>query len=94
MCCLSGNVWEELQEDCLACDPHVASNLLDHNVTPSCLQAAASSVCQTMYEDQNGESAEHLEHHSSLNGPLPPAYSGMEILDGFVTTCTTSVSLM
>ncbi|CAG13961.1 unnamed protein product [Tetraodon nigroviridis] len=91
---LQGNVWEELQEDCLASDPQVANSLLDPNVTPSCLQATASSVCQTMCENQNGESAEHLEHHSSLKGPHPPAHSGGEILAGYVTTCTTSISLM
>ncbi|TWW77313.1 Forkhead box protein N1 [Takifugu flavidus] len=83
---LQGNVWEELQEDCLASDPQV--------VPPSCLQAPASSICQRMCEDQNGDSAEHLEHHCFLNGPHPAANSRVELLAGYVSTCTTSISLM
>lgn len=92
MYCLSGNVWEELREDCLAPEPQVASSLLGQNITPSCFQGTASSACQAMCDDQNGASAEDLEHPSYLNGPHPPAYSGLEILAGYVSTCTTSIS--
>ncbi|XP_078102410.1 forkhead box protein N1 isoform X1 [Sander vitreus] len=106
---LQGNLWEELQEDSLLSDPQfttttpsTTSALQDHSVQTSCLQATPP-VGQTSevtavgrrkaeYEDENA--GRNFEQHGCLNGLHPVAYSGMESLAGYLTSCTKSISLM
>ncbi|XP_032368192.1 forkhead box protein N1 isoform X1 [Etheostoma spectabile] len=106
---LQGNLWEELQEDSLLSDPQFTtttpsstSALRDHSIQTSCLQATPP-VGQTSegtafgrrkaeYEDEN--TGRYFEQHGCLNGLHPVAYSGMESLAGYLTSCTTSITLM
>lgn len=93
----SGNLWEELREDSLVSVPQVTtttsfttSALQDHHVQTSCLHLAASPVCRRKAECED----ENTEQHDCLNGLHPVAYSGVESLAGYLTSCTTSISLM
>ncbi|XP_071397510.1 forkhead box protein N1 [Centroberyx affinis] len=98
---LQGNLWEELREDSLS-DPLAVSTtsaLPVSHVQTSSLQAAAS-VSQTsemiaigrrkgeVEDDIIGSSLEHI------NGLHPMVYSGVESLAGYLTSCTTSISLL
>ncbi|XP_030601106.1 forkhead box protein N1 [Archocentrus centrarchus] len=101
---LQGNLWEELREDSLVMEPQVSTTSSasfvpqDHHIQSSCLHVTppvsqtAGSRCKAEYED--GEARQHLEQHGCLNGLHPVVYSGVESLAGYLTSCTTSVSLM
>ncbi|XP_044059238.1 forkhead box protein N1 isoform X2 [Siniperca chuatsi] len=84
--------------------PFTTCALQDHHVQTSCLQVS-SPVIQTPevtavgrrkaeYEDENTGSGRNLEQHGCLNGLHPVVYSGVESLAGYLTSCTTSISLM
>ncbi|XP_049432487.1 forkhead box protein N1 [Epinephelus fuscoguttatus] len=107
---LQGNLWEELQEDSLVCDPHIANTTLSmtsalqdhHHVQTSCLQVT-SPVTQTSEvtatgrrksENEEENTGRNFEQHGYLNGFHPVVYSGVESLTGYLTSCTTSISLM
>lgn len=101
LCFLSaGNLWEELREDSLVTEPQVRTNSpatfvpQDHHIQSSCLHVTqpAGSRCKAEYED--GGAGQHLEQYGCLNGLHPVVYSGVESLAGYLTSCTTSVSLM
>lgn len=92
---LSGNLWEELREDSLVSDAQVTtttcfttSALQDHYVQTSCLQAAAPPICQRGEEDRGSDVLRHTAQYDCMNGYHPAPHSG------YVTSCTTSVSLM
>lgn len=93
----SGNLWEELREDSLVSDTQVTtttcfttSALQDHYVQTSCLHAAAPPVCQRgeELEDRGSDVLRHTAQYDRMNGFHPAPHSG------YVTSCTTSVSLM
>uniref|UniRef100_A0A4W6DNK9 Forkhead box N1 n=1 Tax=Lates calcarifer TaxID=8187 RepID=A0A4W6DNK9_LATCA len=101
-----GNMWEELREDSLVSDPHgsTAPALRDPHTQTSCLQVAppvsqmseltAVARCKAEYEDEDAGAGRTFEQHSYLNGLHPMVYSGVESLAGYLTSCTTSISLM
>ncbi|XP_050921583.1 forkhead box protein N1 [Lates calcarifer] len=103
---LQGNMWEELREDSLVSDPHgsTAPALRDPHTQTSCLQVAppvsqmseltAVARCKAEYEDEDAGAGRTFEQHSYLNGLHPMVYSGVESLAGYLTSCTTSISLM
>ncbi|XP_070762464.1 forkhead box protein N1 [Enoplosus armatus] len=84
--------------------PSTTCALLDHHVQTCCLQVT-SPVNQTSevtsvsrrkaeYEDESTGSGRNLEQHGCLNGLHPVVYSGVESLAGYLTSCTTSISLI
>lgn len=97
-----GNLWEELREDTLVLDPQVTSATLSPTPTlqdphiQTCVQVLppvgqtsgvkAVARCKAEYEDDDTQNC--------LNGLHPVAYPGMENLSGYLTSCTTSISLM
>lgn len=100
----SGNVWEELRDDSLESESHVATAtssatflLQDHcpqagfMQVPSSFSHNTASIpagrCKAEYEDRNTD-------RSCWNGLHPVAYSGVESLAGYLTSCTTSLSLV
>ncbi|XP_035479825.2 forkhead box protein N1 isoform X1 [Scophthalmus maximus] len=99
---LQGNLWEELREDTLVLDPQVTSATLSPTPTlqdphiQTCVQVLppvgqtsgvkAVARCKAEYEDDDTQNC--------LNGLHPVAYPGMENLSGYLTSCTTSISLM
>ncbi|XP_026153219.1 forkhead box protein N1 isoform X2 [Mastacembelus armatus] len=107
---LQGNVWEELREDSLVSDPQVTTTTPSSSCAPhdlhmqtSCLQLTPP-VSQTSevtaigrhkveYEEEDACSGRNLEH-DCLNGLHPVVYSGVETLATYLTSCTTSISLM
>ncbi|XP_035796988.2 forkhead box protein N1 isoform X2 [Amphiprion ocellaris] len=107
---LQGNLWEELRDDSLVSESQVATTtssstsvLQDHRIQTSCLQN--TSVCQTSamtaggrckveYEDEETGHGRNAEQPAYLNGRHPVVYSGVESLAGYLTSCTTSISLM
>ncbi|XP_051254158.1 forkhead box protein N1 isoform X2 [Dicentrarchus labrax] len=100
---LQGNLWEELRDDSLVSDPQVTlttpsttSALQDHNIQTSSLQVTLPPVSRRKaeYTDENTDIGRNLEQHGCLNGLHPVVYSGMESLAGYLTSCTTSISLM
>uniref|UniRef100_A0A3Q2UNR3 Forkhead box N1 n=1 Tax=Fundulus heteroclitus TaxID=8078 RepID=A0A3Q2UNR3_FUNHE len=91
---LQGNLWEELREDGLLSDAHCPASfpLQDYHLQTSCPQAPlafspAGLCCKAAYEDEDAD-------RSCWNGLHPVGYSGLESLTGYLTSCTTSVSLM
>ncbi|XP_024133197.1 forkhead box protein N1 isoform X2 [Oryzias melastigma] len=101
---LHGNVWEELRDDSLESESHVATAtssatflLQDHcpqagfMQVPSSFSHNTASIpagrCKAEYEDRNTD-------RSCWNGLHPVAYSGVESLAGYLTSCTTSLSLV
>uniref|UniRef100_A0A3P9MNH8 Forkhead box N1 n=1 Tax=Oryzias latipes TaxID=8090 RepID=A0A3P9MNH8_ORYLA len=102
---LHGNVWEELRDDSLASESQVATAtspatflLQDHNLPqagfmqlPSSFSHTTASIpaglCKVEYEDKDSD-------RSCWNGLHPVAYSGVESLAGYLTSCTTSLSLV
>ncbi|KAM4590314.1 forkhead box protein N1 [Fundulus diaphanus] len=101
---LQGNLWEELREDGLLSDAHCPATtpsasfpLQDYHLQTSCPQAplafspaverSAGLCCKAAYEDEDAD-------RSCWNGLHPVGYSGLESLTGYLTSCTTSVSLM
>ncbi|KAF7656648.1 hypothetical protein LDENG_00038230 [Lucifuga dentata] len=76
---LQGNLWEELREDSLASDPQVAT---------------ATGRRKGEYEEEKTGSGSNMEQHGCFNGMHPMVYSGVESLAGYLTSCTTSVSLI
>uniref|UniRef100_A0A3B3UVS5 Forkhead box N1 n=1 Tax=Poecilia latipinna TaxID=48699 RepID=A0A3B3UVS5_9TELE len=98
---LQGNLWEELRKDSLVSEPHGPATHLstsfpqqDHHQQTSCLQTFsptfegnAGPCCKAAYEDEDPD-------RSCWNGLHPVGYSGLESLAGYLTSCTTSISLM
>ncbi|XP_047246918.1 forkhead box protein N1 [Girardinichthys multiradiatus] len=101
---LQGNLWEELREDSLVSEPNGPTTtpstfcpLQGRHLQTSCPQAplafsptfegSAGPRCKAAYEDEDAE-------RSCWNGLHPVGYSGLESLAGYLTSCTTSVSLM
>lgn len=78
--------------------------LQDHHVLNSCLQVSppVSQTPEVMAvgrqkaecEDENTSTGRSLEQHGCLNGLHPVVYSGVESLAGYLSSCTTSISLM
>lgn len=104
-----GNLWEEIREDTLVSDPHVttttpSTTLQDAHIQSSCLhvtppvsqtsEVTSISPCKTDYEYEDTDSEQNLEQHGCLNGLRPVVYSGVESLAAYLTSCTTSISLM
>uniref|UniRef100_A0A3Q3X0Z6 Fork-head domain-containing protein n=1 Tax=Mola mola TaxID=94237 RepID=A0A3Q3X0Z6_MOLML len=90
------NLWEELQEDSLRSDPHVTIIPQDHHVQSSCLQVTVSPVCwrKAECEDEKADSRWTSEQQNCLNGLHPVVCSGVESLAEYLTSCTTTISLM
>ncbi|KAM4742422.1 forkhead box protein N1 [Anableps anableps] len=101
---LQGNLWEVLRKDSLVSEPHGPTTnpstsfpLQDHHQQTSCPQAplafsptfegSAGPRCKAAYEDED-------EDRSCWNGLHHVGYSGLESLAGYLTSCTTSISLM
>ncbi|XP_032401765.1 forkhead box protein N1 isoform X1 [Xiphophorus hellerii] len=98
---LQGNLWEELRKDSVVSEPHgLATHLStsfpqqDHHQQTSCLQAFSPTFegnagprCKAAYEDEDAD-------RSCWNGLHPVGYSGLESLAGYLTSCTTSISLI
>nr|XP_019943662.1 PREDICTED: forkhead box protein N1 [Paralichthys olivaceus] len=99
---LQGNLWEELREDALFTDPHVTAASLsttpvlqEPQVQTGCLQVMPPvGRCKAEYEDEDAGGGRSLDQHGCSNGLHPVAYSGVENLAGYLTSCTTSISLM
>ncbi|KAM4565590.1 forkhead box protein N1 isoform 2-T2 [Odontesthes bonariensis] len=101
---LQGNLWEVLREDSLASEPHVATTtssatvvLQDHHVQSSCLHALPPFSHMSAGNDSGGGKAAYEDEDtdgSCWSGLHPVGYSGVESLAGYLTSCTTSVSLM
>ncbi|XP_008293262.1 forkhead box protein N1 [Stegastes partitus] len=105
---LQGNLWEELRDDSLVSESQVTTTtssttfvLQDHHIQTSCLQntpvcqtsaVTAGGRCKAEYEDE--DTGGHVEQPGYLNGLHPVVYSGVESLAGYLTSCTTSISLM
>lgn len=102
----SGNLWEELRKDSLVSDPQVTTTTLS---SASALQEVENSYMQVSppftgrrksceYEDEdkdeNTDRGQNFEQNGCLNGLHPVVYSGVESLAGYLTSCTTSISLM
>uniref|UniRef100_A0A3B5M6A4 Forkhead box N1 n=1 Tax=Xiphophorus couchianus TaxID=32473 RepID=A0A3B5M6A4_9TELE len=100
---LQGNLWEELRKDSVVSEPHgLATHLStsfpqqDHHQQTSCLQAFSPTFegnagprCKAAYEDEDADA-----DISCWNGLHPVGYSGLESLAGYLTSCTTSISLI
>lgn len=92
----SGNLWEELQEDSLRSDPQVTIIPQDHRDQSSCLQVTVSPVCwrKAESEDEKADSRWTPEQQNCLTGLHPVVCSGVESLAGYLSSCTTTISLM
>ncbi|XP_028274927.1 forkhead box protein N1 isoform X2 [Parambassis ranga] len=100
---LQGNLWEELRDDSfVSTEPHVTtttssstSAVQDDHTQTSCLQDSPPGsqtppgTCRK-YEDVG----QNVEQYGCLNGLPPVVYSGVESLAGYLTSCTTSISLL
>ncbi|KAM6932916.1 forkhead box protein N1 [Xenentodon cancila] len=98
---LQGNLWEELREDSLVSEPQVtttsAMSTFDHHIQTNCLQ-----VAPPLGHTSLGTTGEHYKEvyemadadRSCWNDLHPVSYSGVENLSGYLTSCTTSISLM
>ncbi|XP_038139898.1 forkhead box protein N1 isoform X2 [Cyprinodon tularosa] len=101
---LQGNLWEELRKDSLVSDLHgpkattfTSFPLQNHHLQTSCHQAplafspsfegSAGPYCKAGYEDEDADGI-------CWNGLYPDGYLGLESLAGYLTSCTTSVSLI
>ncbi|XP_023279823.1 forkhead box protein N1-like isoform X1 [Seriola lalandi dorsalis] len=74
---------------------HVQTSCLQ--VTPPVSQTSevtAVGRCKAEYQVENSGSGPHLEQHGCLNGLPPVVYSGVESLAGYLTSCTTTISLL
>ncbi|XP_073348942.1 forkhead box protein N1 [Pagrus major] len=98
---LQGNLWEELRKDSLVSDPQVTTTTPSsasalQEVQTSCMQVSPplTGRRKSEYEDENTDSERNVEQNGCLNGLHPVAYSGVESLAGYLTSCTTSISLM
>lgn len=97
-----GNLWEELREDNLISDPQVPTTTSSTNSDPqghhsqtSCLLTPSPVTRRKAeYEDENTDGGQNFEQHGYLNGLHPVAYSGVESLAGYLTSCATTISLM
>ncbi|XP_055370274.1 forkhead box protein N1 isoform X2 [Betta splendens] len=106
---LQGHLWEEIREDTLVSDPLASDPLVSdplasdpHVPTASpasaCLHVrppdgraadgSSAGACKAGYEDAGGG------QHGCLAGLHPAVYSGVEGLATYLTSCTTSISLM
>ncbi|XP_067363627.1 forkhead box protein N1 isoform X1 [Channa argus] len=84
--------------------PSTTSSLQDPHIQTSCLQVTSpvsqmSDVttvgrCKTEYEYEDTDSGPNFEQNGCLNGLHPVVYSGVESLAAYLTSCTTSISLM
>ncbi|XP_047450501.1 forkhead box protein N1 [Mugil cephalus] len=106
---LQGNLWEELREDSLVLEPQVSNTALSacqHSqdscqlqlITPPLSESSAEAAggqCKAEYEDEEDTgTGRDVGQHGRLNGLHPVVYSGVESLAGYLTSCTTSISLM
>ncbi|XP_040902772.1 forkhead box protein N1 [Toxotes jaculatrix] len=76
-------------------DPHIQTICLQ--VTPPVNQTSGVTPvgrCKADYEDEDAGRGQNFEQHACLNGFHPMVYSGVESLTGYLTSCTTSISLM
>ncbi|XP_072248638.1 forkhead box protein N1 [Leuresthes tenuis] len=99
---LQGNLWEELREDSVASEPHVATTtspttvvLPDHHIQSSCLHAPPLFSHMSAGNDSGCCKAAYEDEdtdRSCWSGLHPVGYSGVESLAGYLTSCTTSVS--
>ncbi|XP_058489198.1 forkhead box protein N1 isoform X2 [Solea solea] len=101
---LQGNIWEELREDSLVSDPHLSSPsaLQDPHMQTGCLPPVShtsedTTVGQCKEQDDDDKDAcwgQNVEQHGCLNGLHPVVYSGMDNFPGYLTSCSTSISLI
>ncbi|XP_056138808.1 forkhead box protein N1 [Lampris incognitus] len=97
---LQGNLWEELREDSLVSDslavittnPSTTSPLSSPHIQSSGLQAMASFIQTSEEGAQNMCSGSRPDQRP--NGFYPMVYSGVESFAGYLTSCTTTVSLL
>lgn len=76
-------------------EPHTQGSCL--HVTPPVIQApdlASIGRCKAEFEYEDTDSGQYSEQHGCLNGLHPVVYSGVESLAAYLTSCTTSISLM
>ncbi|XP_026227580.1 forkhead box protein N1 [Anabas testudineus] len=84
--------------------PSTTSSLQDGHIQSSCLhimppvshlpQVTSIGRCKAEYEHEDTDSGETSEQRGCLNGLHPVVYSGVESLAAYLTSCTTSISLM
>uniref|UniRef100_A0A3P8V9P7 Forkhead box N1 n=1 Tax=Cynoglossus semilaevis TaxID=244447 RepID=A0A3P8V9P7_CYNSE len=105
---LQGNIWEEMREDVLVSDPQVSTTTLcgssvlpdprSHNssnlVVRQTSEETTVSACKTEKEDEDAVCGQNLAEDGCVNGLHPVAYSGVENIAGYLTSCTTFISLM
>lgn len=103
-----GNIWEEMREDVLVSDPQVSTTTLcgssvlpdprSHNssnlVVRQTSEETTVSACKTEKEDEDAVCGQNLAEDGCVNGLHPVAYSGVENIAGYLTSCTTFISLM
>ncbi|XP_041851783.1 forkhead box protein N1 [Melanotaenia boesemani] len=101
---LQGNLWEELREDSLGSEQNIPATTSsatfvsqEHHVQTTCVEVpsplshtlvgTAACHCKAGYEDEDTD-------RNSWNELHPVGYSGVESLAGYLTSCTTSISLV
>uniref|UniRef100_A0A8C2X8Z9 Forkhead box N1 n=1 Tax=Cyclopterus lumpus TaxID=8103 RepID=A0A8C2X8Z9_CYCLU len=93
---LQGNLW-----DSLVFDPRVTttSALQDHRVQTGCPRVTSpggqtSDVGRQKAGDEDENTDRSFDQHDYSNGLHPAVYSGVESLAGYLTSCSTSISLI
>ncbi|KAK2847166.1 hypothetical protein Q5P01_010165 [Channa striata] len=76
-------------------EPHIQTSCLEV-ISPVSHISEVTSVgrCKAGYESVDTHSEQNLDQHGCLNGLHPVVYSGVESLAAYLTSCTTSISLM